>query len=478
MDNSCIKEWGPKKQIQFQSSRTSSTNHRRILLPPSRPVQLYDPEIDPKEVQVLQFAYLHAFELPHQEEYLLRLLKLFSNEDLWGLSIKHPALRFAVCTYSSCFMEHADSFDHLWYYSRAVETLRLKLQSPGSIDEGDLFAVGLLAMWAGNMCLDDDFIKHTQGFISLKKHLSQKATDNKLSIFWLMAHDELILHAFDLSSEDGDGIVNSVTHTLCRDTHEIGGREALQLRQAYMTALGRPKTSAFSALGLLETSWQQYFVLRGCLKLKAQDRTGEYRPYIASILAGVESALEPFDDEKLLSTFEKDMEEFKERKGFTRFSLQSNATGILCVLLCRLLVLVLEAPSINHGLYSLDGIATATKIVLFVNHVDAFGHRSQSGRNSYKFPTLWTTIVPSFDPQILIGNWHSNNSLTNSCTDWIGRQWPSRDVDTTLDRTDTMWWDELVDGIRPSLAKLFPTVSDGNGIWDNHRHLCGQWELL
>ena len=111
-----------------------------------------------------------------------------------------------------------------------------------------------------------------------------------------MAQDELILHAFDLSSEDGDGIVNSVTHTLCRATHEIGGREALQQRQAYMTALGRPPNSAFSALGLLETSWQQYFILRGCLKLRAQDRTGQYHAYIASVLAGVESALEPFDD--------------------------------------------------------------------------------------------------------------------------------------------------------------------------------------
>jgi hypothetical protein len=473
MDERCIKEWGPKKQIYSRFVGTNCRDNRRFVLPYSRPVHLYDPEVDPKEVQVLQFAYLHAFELPHQEEYLLRLLKLFSNEDMWGLSIKHPALRFAVCTYSSCFMDHADSFDHLWYYSRAVKTLRLKLQSPDSIDEGDLFAVALLAMWAGNMCLEDDFIKHTQGFMSLKKHLSTTASKNKLSIFWPMAQDELILHAFDLSSEDGDGIVNSVTHTLCRATHEIGGHEALQQRQVYMTALGRQPNSAFSALGLLETSWQQYFILRGCLKLRAQDRTWQYHAYIVSILAGVQSALEPFDDAELLSKFGKDMIEFKERKGFTRFSLQSNATGILCVLLCRLLVLVLEAPSINQGLYSLDGIAAATKILLFVNRVDAFGHRSQNNDTS----TLWNKIVPTFDPQIVLGNRNSNTLLTYSSVDWIGQQWPSRDIDSALDRTDTIWWDELVDGLRPSLAKIFPSHSgDGNGIWDNQRHLCGDWE--
>ena len=58
----------------------------------------------------------------------------------------------------------------------------------------------------------------------------------------------------------------------------------------------------------------------------------------------------------------------------------------------------------------------------------------------------------------------------------MGQQWPSREIDTALDRTDTIWWDELVDGLRPSLAKIFPRDNDdGKGIWDNHRHLCGEW---
>ena len=342
-EDSCIKQWGPKKQLQFPRIDMSV---ERSSLRPARPVLLYDPEIDPKEVQVLQFAYLHAFELPHQEEYLLRLLKLFSGEDLFGISIKHPTLRFAVCTYSSCFMEYTDSFDHLLYYGRAVEALRFRLLNPESIDEGGLFAVALLAMWAGNMCLDTDYIKHVHGFLSLMKYLSRKP-DNKLAVFWPMARDEIILHAYDLSSETGDGIVNSVTHTLCRSTHEVGGAEALQQRQDYMTALSRPMNSATSALGLLETSWQEYFVLRGCLKLATEYPDGQYQSYILSVLSGVESALAPFDDRQLLSTFENEMEEFKERKGFTRFSFQSNATGILCLLLCRLLLLVLQGQSVN-----------------------------------------------------------------------------------------------------------------------------------
>jgi len=365
-------------------------------------VRLYDPGIDPKEVQVLQFAYLHAFELPHEEEYLLRLLKLFSSEDLFGISIKHPTLRFAVCAYSSCFMEHADSFDHLLYYGRAVEALRFKLQNPTSIDEGDLFAVALLAMWAGNMCLDTDYTKHVHGFLSLMKHLSGN-TDNQLAVFWPMARDEIILHAYDLSSETGEGIVNSVTHTLCRSTHDVGGPEVLQQRQDYMTALSRPVHSATSALGLLETSWQEYFVLRGCLKLVTEYPNGQYQPYILSVLSGVESALAPFNDRKLLSTFEKEMAEFTERKGFTRFSFQSNATGVLCLLLCRLLLLVLGGLSVNHGLYSLDGIAMATKIILFINRVDTFGHKIHAYRNGDEINPSWCYPVPAFDPRIILG---------------------------------------------------------------------------
>ena len=199
---------------------------------PSRPVLLYDRDIDPKEVQVLQFAYTHAFEIPHQEQYLLRLLRIFAHADVYGLSIKHPALRYAVCTYSGCYMEHPESFSQLQYYGRALKALKRKLSDPASVDEGDLFAIALLAMWSGNMCMDDEFQWHTRGFIAMMDHLTHKAStdtsSNRLSIFWPMARDELILHAYDVSSDSGVGIIDSVAHTLCRSAHQSGGHEAFR----------------------------------------------------------------------------------------------------------------------------------------------------------------------------------------------------------------------------------------------------------
>jgi len=47
------------------------------------------------------------------------------------------------------------------------------------------------------------------------------------------------------------------------------------------------------------------------------------------------------------------------------------------------------------------------------------------------------------------------------------RQWPEREIDVSLDRTEELWWDELVSGIRSSLTAVFPSVKvSWKGIWN------------
>ena len=147
--------------------------------------------------------------------------------------------------------------------------------------------------------------------------------------------------------------------------------------------------------------------------ISQESEDGKFDDYIASTLAGVHSALEPYDEEQILSSFAHELDVFEEmersRKS-NRYSFQSNATGTLCLLMCRLLIIVLESPSINHALYYRGGINAATQIILLINRIEEFGYGRRILPHYDNFTNYWTQEIPNFDPRIVLGTFdYSDN---------------------------------------------------------------------
>jgi hypothetical protein len=355
---------------------------------PSRPIFIYNKSIDPKDVSELEFAYLHAFERDHQEQNIMRLFTKFAF--VYGQSIVHPSLHHAVCSYIGNWTDSAGRSDH---YERAIQAIRHKLDNPSSIDEGDLFAVALLGMSTACFCMDTEFRVHVQGFFALSQFLSDNVGGNlahyPMAVFWPMARDQLILHAYELESDKEASIIDNITQTLCRDPPETTGQEVFSTRQSYQSMLYNPTMFGFTVDGLLTTAWQQLLLLRACFKLAAKRDSGgsKYDSYIASVLAEVRANLHPFNEEQLMESFTMETPSDAERPAFLRY-----AAPILCLLLCRLIIIVLEAPSINDGFHSTEGITATITVTSFILRVEdiVFGRKTLPFGSSI-VPSEWTS---------------------------------------------------------------------------------------
>jgi len=96
---------------------------------------------------VLQFAL--SLTPPHQYTGSLDVKLFFrSVASVFGPFIDHPTLRHATLAYCTASYDIIDPLQHLRHATSACSALRRKLNDPTTLDEGDLFASFLLALWA------------------------------------------------------------------------------------------------------------------------------------------------------------------------------------------------------------------------------------------------------------------------------------------------------------------------------------------
>ena len=413
--------------------------------PPSKQISLYYAPTEPKEEHILQFAFVHAFEQAHQEQSLMRLFTKFVL--VYGPTISHPSLHHALCAYVGHWSGIASDDDQEEYHRRATQSLQRKLNDPPSIEEGDLFAVSLLAMWASCHRMNDRFTAHTRGFTALMNHLRQNTPPmlSTLSVFWPMARDEIILHAYDLELDSEGGIAND----LC--SNAFTGDEAFQERQEYQHALGRDTLCEVSVDGLFSAAWQQLFVLRACSNKVIQGERKDIVSVIAT-LAGVRASLYPYDHEQLVTTFLTELTEFDKRNTTNRWPFLDKAAGIVCLLLCKLLLIVLEAPSVSYGIYSKEGIDAANMFVIFINRAEygLFG-RGDSAISGNAVVTTDDTIT-MFDARLLSGNTPHFVTLTPG---WLKGQGQIIFTNCELTKSFETWWEDLIAGVREYLSVMF-----------------------
>jgi hypothetical protein len=352
---------------------------------PSRPVLVYDESVDETAVRLLQWAYLNANSPDIPSQNLLRLFTKFAF--VYGPSISHPSLRHAACAYLSDGLRFGKPPTGMHGYREfsalAVEALERRLRNPAVIDEGDLFAVSLLAMPV-HIIGQVKFTMHMDGFNALAVHLSNNARNkgqkHTLRIFWPLVRDEMIAFGYELSKYSAEA--QSMVCHLSRVCPVGRAYDAFEERQNYNSLLRRATIAGYSTSNVETTSTQQMLLLKQCIASATQ--RGISRALVPRssdiplVLTNVRANLHPIDEERILKSF--GLEIARMKKGESDSDIDDAAVGLLRLLLCRLLIIVLEAPSIEHALNSRNAIAAASRLTTFIVHVYnvAFRFRGRS----------------------------------------------------------------------------------------------------
>jgi hypothetical protein len=116
-------------------------------------------------------------------------------------------------------------------------------ENPSVVDEGDLFAVSLLAMPV-HIIGQVEFTMHMDGFDSLATHLSNnarnKGQEHTLRAFWPLVRDEMIAFGYELSKYCGE--VKSMVYPLSHACPIGRAYDAFEERQNYDNLLCRAWT--------------------------------------------------------------------------------------------------------------------------------------------------------------------------------------------------------------------------------------------
>lgn len=184
------------------------------------------------------------------------------QEAIMSISFEEsPDIDDTRSAFSCSGLADSDSYNIKEFIDRAFAILKKRLYDLPVLDEGDLFATCLLALY--EPVGKKSFRNASEGFISIIRFLFEKCRGDlsfyTFSAFWDIAGDELIYYVWQSSIASHRKVrfilwVNEVRHKLFR-------------KSAFPKDLPRNRDKPyFCSASFLVTSWQQFLVLRGRLQ--------------------------------------------------------------------------------------------------------------------------------------------------------------------------------------------------------------------
>lgn len=386
----CIKEWGPKKHasslglepISMQSagelecpkaSPTVLMRHIQIPSPtPSRAITVYNASLDSKDAMLLQWVYAKGHEADaHWSTQLFQLFRTFRFD--YGASMAHPTLLPAVCAYT-VYCEHGTFEDYCMceYEQRTCSALQSRLQNAFILDEGDLFAVALLAMCSVRE--ENVMSLHIKGFSAITETLFERAkgdiTRYTFARFWEMARDEIVRHAWDCNSEKSSesGGIRQLDNTF----QKVTSKSIFEKRVQYEKELEGDQTCS-RFVRLFSTTWQQFLSLETLVHSKLNstapaDSEHEVAHTPATPPDIYLSLYSGIDGSELLCYAVTKLREAVQLRlsghstGTKRREARRAATCLLLRQLCRMLLVIHEAPSPQRGVTSPAFVTALTQL--------------------------------------------------------------------------------------------------------------------
>jgi hypothetical protein len=341
--DTCRKEWGPKTEALQESD---SGNINASPKPPSRTITPYDASIEPADVQALQAAYLFTTEPFNPRQALFSLLRRLAY--VYGQSISHPCLRYAICAFSSGYIM-GDPSVAFEYSQKACQALKRRLYKPALIDEGDLFATALLTLCPG--LKSSEFMPHMEGFMAIMRHLTEMVGGHvesyALAPFWTLVKDEITSF---LSFPDED-LISRWSNAI----YEVFGHQTFHERTSYKGLLDQDSTSDNTWGKLFDAACRQYTWLDECYTLRVQKPSCDsVRSYIDSVLNGLRGEYVSIDEDYYFDWLSKllfqliDTTQAQELRKI-EMTLRPSVFGLLDNGLGLLLFALLEAHSLEEG---------------------------------------------------------------------------------------------------------------------------------
>lgn len=342
----------------------------------ARPILIYDITMNSREQNILQRAYIAIYDSKSLDltEILLSQFTL-----VYGPSIKHPVLRYAVCAFRSRWEYDSQSIQE--YVCRSQDALQTRLRQTVDLDEGDLFSLYFLA------CIykfidRDRFIAHLNGFVRLLTHFASQCNGCRFShlrAFWVLVADDFIHSDFFFHSQ----FHRQLVYNLCLALYEVIEPESMKDPFNYMEQFS--DLPCASELLLRRALRREHLMLREALENRFQNET-QSQPY-DKFCAPV--ALHRTDEEwmyiiqRLDSDFRKVLTTYQHDNRLREENARRCLDCLFYVHLSRIFHTMLKSPHVEDSFVSPK---SASALELFHRHI-------LTVECSLDLSELWNTLI-------------------------------------------------------------------------------------
>jgi hypothetical protein len=271
--------------------------------------------------------------------------------------------------------------------------LARKLQNPEEIEESDIFIAYLLAVWSDDM--DSAASEtHVNGVMAIMSHLAQKLNDgfssSPLAPFWAFLRDEILWRT--RKSEN--------FYAICQDFRDILGPKTIEQRQTYESELRSSMTPRFNSKVFYgRCMYSSVHTLMEAARIVNQRypiQNGRLDPLIESVLVELHMEQQLVEQKDHESQIDLELEPLQRgeyvRDWHVEVTLVERFHDLIGLYVCRLATVALEAPSVQEGLSSPEGLAACANLIAISHRATGFLQAGIQGERVFGTGTIGSSI--------------------------------------------------------------------------------------
>lgn len=341
---------------------------------PSRPITVYDSSIQPEDVVKLQYLYVNDVRVLCGSVKLNAFARILARA--YGPAMTRGLRNMLIALSSTSDTEtnsRSPTPSEQHHVDIAFRSLSQKLSNPSDIEESDIFVAYTLAMWSRN--IDKTAAQaHIKGVLALMRHVTHNKglSTSPMAPFWALVRDDILW--LMRKSDDSYG--------LCQDFRSILGPKTIQQRRSYENEISRITPTSQGNTKLLfgrsmYTSVHSMVDLVRIVDHKSQSQKGtELDPIIESVLVELRIERSLVEAKKHEVWLNLELEPLPFGHYVKNCEIEADVVkrlyDLLITSVCRVAMVALEAPSIQQGLRSAEGIKAYETLFSLIERGRAF----------------------------------------------------------------------------------------------------------
>lgn len=350
-----------------------------LRLSPEKSIPTYDISVPSEDHAALHYLYTNNTPILCGTLKLDVLARVFAR--VYGPSMTYGGLRHIIIALlmsrsGTRITTGCPTKLELRHVDATFAELARKLSSPSSIHESDIFVAYLLARWSGDFDPAATEV-HVEGVVAIMRHLWRKLGSQFLSSpmapFWALLRDEILWLTRKSRCYD----------RLCQEFRNMLGPKTVYQRRQYESELRgamiqqSPDSTAKLFFGRsMCTSVHTMMELARIIDQSYPERCSPEDPLIESILVELHIEQDTIEQQKNEEHLDRELEPLQFGRYLENYEVEVKVTerihDLVVLYVCRLATLGLEAPSIQYGLRSLEGIAASSALLAVLRRGRAF----------------------------------------------------------------------------------------------------------